>query len=178
MTYTKKICEVLHAMERPDIRPHHVEAYMRLGFGTLDGLSPAAFRREVQIAVACVDQGGADAAEGLAESLGLEDEDARASFGPGRLTRTSYGRWLLSQVPIHAGDILELRCADGGWIRVRFEWQHTRRGVQPMLYVRNEPLSVLHFGSCALRWPVEVPPGRSCVHDTCPPDGCDEEIPF
>ena len=49
----------------------HVEAYMRCENGTLDALSPAKFSREVMIACQCIDEGGTQAAEGLAKSYGF-----------------------------------------------------------------------------------------------------------
>jgi hypothetical protein len=51
--------------------PRHVEAYMRLEHGTLDRLSPQQFRAEVALAVACIAEGGTEAAEKLAKSYGL-----------------------------------------------------------------------------------------------------------
>ena len=51
--------------------PRHVEAYMRLEHPTLDGLSRGRFAAEVEIAVECIDQGGADVAEELACSFNL-----------------------------------------------------------------------------------------------------------
>jgi len=44
---------------------------MRLEHGTLDQLSPEQFRAEVALAVACIAEGGIDAAEKLAQSYGL-----------------------------------------------------------------------------------------------------------
>ena len=49
----------------------HIEAFMRLEFGTLDHLSREKFAREVRMAEACIDEGGEDMAEGLAKSYGL-----------------------------------------------------------------------------------------------------------
>lgn len=51
--------------------PRHVEGYMRLASGTLDHLSPAQFRAEVEFAMECVDLDGATVAEDLAQSFGL-----------------------------------------------------------------------------------------------------------
>ena len=53
------------------IDPRHVEAYMRLGHSTLDGLTPAQFRREVHLGVQCIQVGGIDMAERTARSFGL-----------------------------------------------------------------------------------------------------------
>lgn len=51
--------------------PRHIEAWMRLEHGTLDGLSRAQFRREVKIAESCIDAAGDDKSEELAQGLGL-----------------------------------------------------------------------------------------------------------
>jgi len=55
----------------PDVDPRHIEAYMRLQYGTLDHLSPATFEAEALIGAECVTVGGADEAEQLAASYGL-----------------------------------------------------------------------------------------------------------
>ena len=52
-----------------DCDPRHVEAYMRLEFSTLDGLS-SRFAKEARAAAACVRE-DVDAAERLAKSYGL-----------------------------------------------------------------------------------------------------------
>ena len=51
--------------------PRHIEAYMRLENSTLDHLSGRQFAREVALCVACVDEGGTDAAERNARSFGI-----------------------------------------------------------------------------------------------------------
>ena len=51
--------------------PRHVEAWMRLEHGTLDALSAAAFRREVGLALACIEAAGSDDSEALAASYAL-----------------------------------------------------------------------------------------------------------
>lgn len=55
----------------PTYDPRHLEAYMRLWYGVLDHLDREAFRLEVEICAACVDAGGVEAAEKLAQSYGL-----------------------------------------------------------------------------------------------------------
>ena len=62
----------------PGFDPRHVEAYMRVGLvlhglkhSTLDGLSAADFRAEVQLCCHCIVDGGIDAAESCAQSFGL-----------------------------------------------------------------------------------------------------------
>ena len=49
----------------------HVEAWMRLEHGNLDGLSRGRFRFEVEMAVACIQEAGPVESEELAESFGL-----------------------------------------------------------------------------------------------------------
>ena len=51
--------------------PRHIEAYMRLEHGTLDGLSRWQFRDEVVVGLECIRQGGVEAAERCALSFGL-----------------------------------------------------------------------------------------------------------
>lgn len=54
---------------RYDVR--HVEAYMRVGHPTLDGLPMWRFSEEVAIAISAIDQGGTIMAEQLAQSFGF-----------------------------------------------------------------------------------------------------------
>lgn len=49
-----------------------IEAWMRLEHGTLDALSPAQFRREVKVAIACIDATTPAENAALARSFGLE----------------------------------------------------------------------------------------------------------
>lgn len=49
----------------------HIEGYMRLQYSTLDHLDAATFAREVKIAIACIQEGGIEAAERNARSFGL-----------------------------------------------------------------------------------------------------------
>jgi hypothetical protein len=51
--------------------PRHVEAYMRLERGTLDGLSRQSWDIELEQACICIDMGGRNDAEALAKSYGL-----------------------------------------------------------------------------------------------------------
>ncbi|MFO7697899.1 MAG: hypothetical protein R6X16_12190 [Anaerolineae bacterium] len=51
--------------------PRHVEAWMRVEHGCLDGLSRARFVAEVQIALQCIAAGPAADSESLAQSFGL-----------------------------------------------------------------------------------------------------------
>lgn len=51
--------------------PRHVEGWMRLEHGCLDGLSRAQFTAEVKIALACIAAGPVSDSESLAQSMGL-----------------------------------------------------------------------------------------------------------
>jgi len=55
----------------PNHNPRHVEAFMRLCHGTLDGLSPAAFAADVRLSCQLLDAIPASEAEDLARSYGL-----------------------------------------------------------------------------------------------------------
>lgn len=55
----------------PGFDPRHVEAFIRLEYGTLDHLGPEQFRNEVAIAMACIRETGAEDSEALARSFGL-----------------------------------------------------------------------------------------------------------
>jgi len=55
----------------PAADARHVEAWMRLEHGCLDGLSREMFEREVHISVDCISQAGATESERLARSFGL-----------------------------------------------------------------------------------------------------------
>jgi len=69
--YTRIITEQLGKLNRAEIDPRHVEAYMRCQYHTLDHLDRRTFNREVKVAVACIDQDGLTEAEALAQSYGL-----------------------------------------------------------------------------------------------------------
>lgn len=51
--------------------PRHVEAWMRLDHGCIDGLSPAEFAHEVKAALVCIAAGPVSDSEALATSYGL-----------------------------------------------------------------------------------------------------------
>lgn len=55
----------------PGHDPRHVEAYMRVGHHTLDGLSAPSFRAEVALVCLCVEAEGPARAEQVAASFGL-----------------------------------------------------------------------------------------------------------
>lgn len=50
--------------------PRQIEAFMRCQHGTLDGLYPAQFRKEVNLAIDCI-MADPDLAESLAQSYGF-----------------------------------------------------------------------------------------------------------
>lgn len=66
--YQKAITEHLKGRQYD---PRHIEAYMRLGHATLNGLSASQFRQEVEIGIQCIDADGTDNAERNAQSFGL-----------------------------------------------------------------------------------------------------------
>jgi len=51
--------------------PRHVEGWIRLEHGCLDGLSAGKFQSEVEIALQCIAAASAQENESLAESFGL-----------------------------------------------------------------------------------------------------------
>lgn len=69
--YQKMIKEILKKIDRAYMDPRHVEAYMRLEWGTLDSLPRIRFEKEVQLASCCVQADGHIKAEELARSYGL-----------------------------------------------------------------------------------------------------------
>lgn len=69
--YQQTTREIAASIGRIGVNPRHVEAWMRVGHSTLDGLSPAQFRGEVEIAIACIDESGTERCEALARSFGL-----------------------------------------------------------------------------------------------------------
>ena len=51
--------------------PRHVEGWMRLEHGCLDGLTRSQFTSEVKIALECIEAGPLADSESLAQSMGL-----------------------------------------------------------------------------------------------------------
>ena len=49
----------------------HIEGYVRLAYATTSQLSWAEIRREVRLSIACIKEGGVEAAERNAQSFGL-----------------------------------------------------------------------------------------------------------
>jgi hypothetical protein len=68
---TDTIHELLAEMGYPRMDPRHVEAYIRIGNPTMDHLSKQRLREEVLVGVLCIQAGGVDAAERVAQSQGL-----------------------------------------------------------------------------------------------------------
>ena len=60
----------IQALE-PHYDPRHIEAFMRLQYSTLDHLDAETFAYEVDLAVACIQEAGVEAAERAARSFGL-----------------------------------------------------------------------------------------------------------
>ena len=73
MTYYQRVIrEDMARMGRIGVAdPRHVESYMRLQYATLDHLSRADFRREIGIALTCIEVEGTAVAEDCARSFGL-----------------------------------------------------------------------------------------------------------
>ena len=63
--YTQQIREAA-----PNANPRHIEAWMRLEHGCLDGLSASQFRAEVKIALECIAASTPEENESLAQSEG------------------------------------------------------------------------------------------------------------
>jgi hypothetical protein len=70
--YTERIRETLDDLGYHGFQPNHVEAWMRLECGTLDHLSAQHFRREVMMAVQCIEGAGLYDTERLADTYGLQ----------------------------------------------------------------------------------------------------------
>jgi hypothetical protein len=68
---TNTIHELLTEMGYVGMDPRHVEAYIRIGHPTMDHMSRQQLRDEVLIGVLCVQAGGVEAAERVAQSHGL-----------------------------------------------------------------------------------------------------------
>lgn len=69
--YQARIAVQLHREGIAGVDPRHVEAFIRVGYGTLDHLSSSAFTEEVRISAQCVRAIGKAEAEALAQSFGL-----------------------------------------------------------------------------------------------------------
>lgn len=69
--YADLILEIAMEQGRPDANPRWIEAYMRLEYPSLNGVSRESFEREVKIAINCIDALGPEKAEQCAQSFGL-----------------------------------------------------------------------------------------------------------
>jgi hypothetical protein len=61
--------------------PRHIEAFMRVRHSTLDGLSRSEFRKEVKLAMACIDEVGPTEAEKYAKSFGSHQPPTNGATG-------------------------------------------------------------------------------------------------
>ena len=69
--YTDLIKEIATEQGRPDANPRWIEAYIRLEYPSLNGVSRESFEREVAIGIACIDAAGPESAEECARSFGM-----------------------------------------------------------------------------------------------------------
>lgn len=69
--YKERIELTLKVLGRPEVDPGHIEAWMRMDHGTLDGLSPRDFRQAVKVGVEAVDQCGEKLSQEVASTYGL-----------------------------------------------------------------------------------------------------------
>lgn len=69
--YYERIKGYLSLLNREQVDPRHVEAYMRLEHPTLDGLSVGAFKKEVKFSIQCIDASTPEENEAAAQSFGL-----------------------------------------------------------------------------------------------------------
>lgn len=70
MAYTSRYADQIKKLA-PTYDPRHIEAFMRVGHGTLDKLSTRQFRAEVKLSTQCIDSAGLQDAEDCAKSYGL-----------------------------------------------------------------------------------------------------------
>ena len=69
--YAQEIREEAARQGRIGTDPRHIEAWMRLEHGCLDGLGKEQFRSEVKIALSCIDAATTQESESLAQSYAL-----------------------------------------------------------------------------------------------------------
>lgn len=71
--YSKLIKEILEkkGFGCMEFDPRHIEAFIRMQYGTPDHLSRAAFENEVSVGIGCIMEGGVEFAEQMAVSQGL-----------------------------------------------------------------------------------------------------------
>jgi hypothetical protein len=66
-TYQQRITEIVG----PNYDPRHVEAFMRVQYGTLDHLPKDLFETDARFCAICIDEIGTEEAEKVARSYGL-----------------------------------------------------------------------------------------------------------
>jgi len=69
--YADSIREVAARFGRGNVNPRWVEAFMRLEYPSLNGVSSERFEKEIKIAIGCIDALGPKKAEQCAKSFGL-----------------------------------------------------------------------------------------------------------
>jgi hypothetical protein len=69
--YADTIRKVAAKLGRPNVNPRWIEAFMRLEYPSLNGVSEESFNREVKVGIACIDAVGPKKAEQCAQSAGL-----------------------------------------------------------------------------------------------------------
>ncbi len=70
-SYADTIRKVAEKLGRPNVNPRWIEAFMRLEYPSLNGVSEESFDREVKVGIACIDAVGPKKAEQCAKSVGL-----------------------------------------------------------------------------------------------------------
>jgi hypothetical protein len=60
--------------------PRHIEAFMRVRHSTLEGLTRSEFRKEVKLAMACIDELGSTEAEKYAKSFGSDQPPTNGAW--------------------------------------------------------------------------------------------------
>ena len=79
MNYEKIIADELVRRGRPEVSPRWVEAWIRLELGVLDWLDRARWRKEVRIALECID----------ASTMKDNEQLARSIMGPAKIRSSS-----------------------------------------------------------------------------------------
>jgi hypothetical protein len=84
--------ELIAELAGPGYDPRHIEAYMRIQYGTLDHLSRDDSKREVVICKQCIDVAGA------------VRQELRAVMNPGRLRSAFQRRPIQFRAPVREAD--------------------------------------------------------------------------
>lgn len=69
--YQKAIADYMTKHGISGFDPRHIEGFMLLQYSTLSHLSTRTFNKEIKIGIACIQEGGKEAAERNAKSFGL-----------------------------------------------------------------------------------------------------------